>query len=209
MKPVLSVRKLAARRGRRLLFRDLDFDLYPGEQLRLGGANGSGKTTLLRLLTGLGRPAAGRINRPDAGNMLYLGHRNALKMLLTATENLMFGALGLPVRRARVLQALQESGLAEWAEAPVSHLSAGQQRRLALTRLLLHPASLWVLDEPLSSLDAEAQQFWLKKFRTFAGEGGAVLLTAHAAADEPEQAQKQLELSRPAPAESAPEKQVP
>lgn len=192
---LLSVQQLAARRRGQLLFRDMNFSLESGEQIMLKGPNGSGKTTLLRLLIGLGRPAAGRIGGAAVGEMLYLGHQNAHKPLLTAEENLLYGGAGLTTDRPAVRRVLQKAHLAHLADVPVARLSAGQKRALALSRLLLHPASLWLLDEPFSSLDAEASAFWSGQCQSFRDKGGGIVMAIHGAqADAPRQKTIQLSL---------------
>ena len=179
--PLLEVTSLAIRRSERLLFRDLNLRLHPGETLHLQGANGSGKTTLLRFLAGLGHAEAGQVrwHCPPAHRFIYLGHSNAHKPLLSAYENLLLPACGEPVSRAQAQRALQEAQLAALARRQTASLSAGQQRRLALARLLLRPARLWLLDEPFAALDTDAKVFWQQQCRDFCAGGGAVLLTGH------------------------------
>jgi heme exporter protein A len=157
---VLRAEGLTAIRGERLVFQDVSFMLPEGGALILSGRNGAGKSTLLRLLAGLVRPDAGRllVNDADAladrtlhgARMALLGHQDALKPSLTAAENLAFAAAlsGRPVT-----EALAALGLEELAELPVRLLSAGQKRRLALARVSLSLAPLWLLDEPTLGLD--------------------------------------------------------
>ncbi len=158
---MLRAEGLAAFRGERLVFRDLSFDVPPSGALLLLGPNGSGKSTLLRILAGLGRLAAGVLRwdgedaladrSAHAGRVAYLGHLDAIKPGLTVTENLRFaGAIaGRPIA-----PALAAVGLDTLADLPARLLSAGQRRRLALARLALSPAKLWLLDEPTLGLDA-------------------------------------------------------
>jgi heme exporter protein A len=151
---------LTAIRGERLVLHDVSFALSEGGALILSGRNGSGKTTLLRLLAGLVRPDAGRLLWNDADaladrtehgrRVALLGHQDALKPGLTAAENLAFAA-GLSGRD--VGAALADLGLEELADLPVRMLSAGQKRRLALARVSLSVAPLWLLDEPTLGLD--------------------------------------------------------
>lgn len=152
---------LAAFRGERLVFRDLDFSVAAGGALLLTGPNGSGKSTLLRLLAGLLRPAAGVLtwdgvdalaDLPEhARRVAYIGHQDAVKPSLTAAENLHFTAR---LHGTRVTTALAAVGLDDLADLPARMLSAGQKRRLALARLVLSRARLWLLDEPTLGLDA-------------------------------------------------------
>jgi heme exporter protein A len=177
---------LAALRGERLVFRDLGFAVAPGGALVLAGPNGSGKSTLLRLLAGLLRPAAGTLTwRGEdtladpvrhAGHVSYVGHQDAIKPGLTAAENLLFTAalFGRPVS-----VALAALGLEALAELPARMLSAGQRRRLALVRLLLSPAPIWLLDEPTLGLDAASVARFGALLAAHRGNGGIVIAATH------------------------------
>jgi heme exporter protein A len=160
---LLQAAGLAAFRGERLVFRELDFTLAAGGVLLLTGPNGSGKSTLLRLLAGLLRPAAGTLTwdgrnaladlPTHARRVAYVGHQDAVKPALTAAENLRFTAR---LTGRAVGAALSTMGLQELADLPARLLSAGQRRRLALARLVLSQAPLWLLDEPTLGLDSAA-----------------------------------------------------
>jgi heme exporter protein A len=179
---------LAAFRGERLVFRDLTFHLRRGGALLLLGANGSGKSTLLRMLAGLLRPAAGSLfwngadvfadlagHGPQVG---YLGHQEAIKPGLTVAENLRFAA-ATGVGRQAVPAALEALHLSRFADLPARLLSAGQRRRLALARLTLLGAKLWLLDEPTLGLDSASVErlgLILAEHRT---SGGTVVAATH------------------------------
>lgn len=168
----LEARSLGCQRGDRRLFSKLNFRLNPGEVLELRGSNGSGKTSLLRILGGLSEPAEGEVrwqNHPIAerrieylSGLSYVGHAHALKADLTAAENLGFhqalrSHLGVQEATSAVSikEALQAVGFTykQMSRLPCRQLSAGQQKRVALARLLLANARLWLLDEPLTALD--------------------------------------------------------
>jgi heme exporter protein A len=183
---VLRAEGLAAIRGERLVFRDVDFTLAEGGALILSGRNGAGKSTLLRLLAGLARPDAGRLlwNDADAladrtehgARVALLGHQDALKPGLTAAENLAFAARlsGKPAG-----PALADMDLEDLADLPARMLSAGQKRRLALARVSLSAAKLWLLDEPTLGLDDPAVArlgAMLARHRT---EGGMIVAATH------------------------------
>ncbi len=180
----LEARSLAAFRGERLVLRDLSFAVAAGQALLLLGPNGSGKSTLLRLLAGLKRPDAGVLlwNGADAladltehaARVAYLGHLDAVKAGLTVAENLAFTAAGRPV--APALAAL---GLDALAELPARMLSAGQKRRLALARLTLSPAALWLLDEPTLGLDTASLQRLGAVLAAHRAAGGMVVAATH------------------------------
>jgi heme exporter protein A len=185
---VLQVDGAAAFRGGRLVFRDLSFVVPAGGALVLTGPNGSGKSTLLRLLAGLLPPAAGRVlwqgqdalaDLPlHARRIVYVGHQDAVKLGLTAAENLAFAAR---IGRVAVGDGLTAMGLSAVADLPVRMLSAGQRRRLALARLALLPALLWLVDEPTLGLDAHAVELFGALASEHRGRGGLVVATTHAA----------------------------
>lgn len=176
----LSVRDLACRRGERVLFSGLDFDLAGGQWLHVRGANGVGKSTLLRTLAGLAAPVAGCVNWNDDGEFraLYLGHQAPLKRELTAQENLFFGIPG-DTSSHGITAALTRVGLKGRMHVPARFLSEGQKRRVALARLLLQPASLWLLDEPQNGLDSEGVELLGQVVGAHLASGGMAVVTSH------------------------------
>jgi heme exporter protein A len=183
---VLAVEDVAVFRGERLVFRDLSLQVPAGGALVLGGPNGSGKSTLLRLLAGLVRPAAGRLlwDGTDAladiaehgRRVAYLGHLDAVKPGLTVAENLRFAAAvsGRPV--AAALGAVELEAL---ADLPARMLSAGQKRRLALSRLVLSTAPVWLLDEPTLGLDTASIHRFAGLLARHRAGGGIVVAATH------------------------------
>ena len=177
---------LAAFRGERLVFRDLDFVVAAGGALLLTGPNGSGKTTLLRLLAGLLRPAGGTLlwDREDAladlsvhaRRVAYVGHQDAVKPMFTAAENLRFAA---NLNGGAVGEALGAVGLEELADLPGRMLSAGQRRRLTLARLALSHAPLWLLDEPTLGLDARSVERFGAMLAVHRNRGGIAVAATH------------------------------
>jgi heme exporter protein A len=183
---VLRAESLTAIRGERLVLQDISFTLPPGGALILSGRNGAGKSTLLRLLAGLARPDAGRLLWDDAdaladrtlhaARVALLGPQDALKSGLTAAENLGFAAAlsGRPV--AAALAAL---GLEQLAELPARMLSSGQKRRLALARVSLSAAPLWLLDEPTLGLDDLAVERLGGLLTRHRDAGGMIVAATH------------------------------
>jgi heme exporter protein A len=188
---MLQVHDLSCMRGDRRLFAGLDIALDGGELLYVHGHNGSGKTTLLRTLCGLIRPEAGSIHwrgedirelREDfARELLYLGHKNGIKGDLTALENLRVSSVldGFPVSEQQVWEALGRIGLDGHEDLETKVLSQGQQRRVALARLLLSRAPLWILDEPFVALDKGAVALLQEVIREHVDAGGMAVLTTH------------------------------
>jgi heme exporter protein A len=188
---VLEVSDLHLWRGDRHLLRGLSLALAPGQALQLLWPNGTGKTSLLRAIAGFTHPESGQVRWKgqligadrDAyhRDLAYQGHEPALKADLNATENLRF-ACGLRngAGDARINEAMLRVGLKELrADQPVRSLSAGQQRRVALARVLLWDATLWLLDEPAANLDASGQQVLQELLGRHLQDGGMAVLAAH------------------------------
>lgn len=177
--PLISADMLSVARGDRTLLRGLSFVLAPGEVLHLRGRNGAGKTSLLEILAGLRQPLEGRLRKPDADALHWLGHKNALNPALTVLENLRWwcGLNAAPV--SAILPALERVGMETLRHRPCRTLSAGQKRRAALARLLLAPRPLWLLDEPLSGLDVDGIERFAELLATHARSGGAAIVTSH------------------------------
>ncbi|MEE4146909.1 MAG: cytochrome c biogenesis heme-transporting ATPase CcmA [Halieaceae bacterium] len=177
--PLLAVRDLCLERGGRELFRDLSFDVLPGQLLQVDGPNGAGKTSLLRILAGLSRYGfSGRLERHCP--LLYLGHQSAVKALLTPRENLAWHVAGESAYSDRQIEdALARVGLYGYEDVPSHALSAGQHRRVNLARLYLSHRPLWLLDEPFTAIDkggvAELEELLVEHVE----RGGAVVLTSH------------------------------
>lgn len=183
-------RGLAGRRGEITLFSDVSFELSSGGGLVVTGANGVGKSTLLRILCGLLPADAGSFALSSAeGAALsvsetahYLGHRNAMKRDLTVAENLAFwrrfqagdAREGLPV--AEAIDAVELSGI---ESLPFGYLSAGQQRRIALARLLVAARPLWILDEPTAALDKRSDVLFAGLAAQHLQAGGMLIAASH------------------------------
>lgn len=199
---------LSCTRGSRLLFQGLGFSLEAGEALIVTGPNGTGKSSLLRILAGLATRQAGTIRLeggaadiPLAEQTHYLGHLDAHKAALSVVENLAFWREVLGSPALSVEAALEEVGLAALARLPVAVLSAGQKRRLALARLLVARRPLWLLDEPTTALDANAQARVSTLARSHLGSGGLIVAATHAPLDFG--AIRQLRLGESVPASAA------
>jgi heme exporter protein A len=186
----LSVSQLVCVRDDRTLFEGLSFRLSSGQVLLLEGRNGSGKTSLLRTLCGMRQPDAGEIHwdgedifslGPDYhAHIAYVGHKDGVKHDLTAFENLKLArGMGAPNLDVGIEAALEQVELWGFDDVPARNLSAGQQRRLALARLLVTRASLWILDEPFTSLDTHGIAIVENLFANHVAQGGMLAVTSH------------------------------
>ena len=194
---------ISAFRGERLVLRDVSLSVPPGGALLLLGANGSGKSTLLRGLAGLKRPDAGTVlwqgAAADPWPVAYLGHQDAIKPGLTAAENLQFAAqagtaqAGAGQGGCRTpCDALAALDLLPLADLPARLLSAGQKRRLALARLLLSPAPVWLLDEPTLGLDVAAVERLGDLLAAHRAGGGVAVAATHLPLPLPDAAELRL-----------------
>jgi len=178
-------------RGDRTLFAGLNFSIQPGEFLHLKGHNGSGKTSLLRILSGLMLQAEGEVRWHGENirkqrdefqrELLYLGHLPGIKGDLTALENLRVNnALGgNTVSEDVAWEALGKIGLKGREDLPARVLSQGQQRRVALSRMLVSKAKLWILDEPFTALDVKAVGMLQNVLEGHITNSGMIILTTH------------------------------
>jgi heme exporter protein A len=186
----LRVEKVHVWRGDRHVLKGVSLALGPRQLLHVSGPNGAGKTTLLRVVCGLLRPEQGQVwwcGKPISAAraefqavLAFASHEPALKGDLTALENLRF-AVGLKRRvTAHQLRAnLERTGVGHCADLPARVLSAGQRRRVAMARVLAMGASLWLLDEPFTNLDAAGSDLMAGLLHSHVADGGAALVVAH------------------------------
>lgn len=189
----VQAKALACRRGARLLFDQLDLNVYAGQLVWVRGPNGQGKTSLLRLLAGLSEPAEGQLAR--ATRVVYLGHQHALKDDLSALEALTFlvDLHGDKADETRLVAALAHMGVKGKRHNPVRTLSQGQRRRVALARLILTPPnSCWALDEPFDALDDAGVATLNALLLAHRQAGGSVVLTSHQALTLPDRIELDL-----------------
>lgn len=186
----LAVRGLDVERGGRRVISGLSFQVERGRALLLTGPNGAGKTTLIRALAGLLPWAGGQVELDDLTDderfcerCHYVAHANAAKMDLSVRENLRFWARFLNGQAGAEAAAMAAVGLTALADIPVRYLSAGQQRRVAIARLLVAKRPVWLLDEPTVSLDAANTARLVAFGNAHLAEGGIIIAATHTPLD--------------------------
>ena len=180
----LEAQGLACGHGDNVLLRDLSFSVPGGTGLLLRGPNGVGKSTLLLTLAGLLPPIAGATafigHDPELGPALHhCGHRNAVRPRLSVHQTLVFWAAINGPTGIDATSALDRVGLARIADLDAGYLSAGQQRRLVLARLLVSSRPVWLLDEPTAALDSEGQALLASLLEEHLASGGLVIAATH------------------------------
>jgi heme exporter protein A len=181
----LKAENLSCERGGRLVFKDLSFELAAGELAELRGPNGAGKSSLLRLLAGLNTSSSGSLSLEGgatdttlAEQSHYIGHAEANKPALTVRENLVFWQKFLGGNESA--NSFSAFNLEALADDQALLLSAGQKRRLALTRLIVADRPLWLLDEPTVGLDSASLINLQNHIREHLKNGGMVIAATHA-----------------------------
>ena len=197
---MLTVEELAYERNSRCLFKQLSFQVFPGQILHIVGANGSGKTTLLQILIGLRVPLKGKVmwqgisiekNSIFTKNLIYVNDRLGMKSTLNPVENLyLYLARRNLIRKQfkkkaiqAIHQILEQLNLQDCESRLLTQLSVGQQRRLNLAKLLLTKADCWVLDEPFISLDRNGIAFLAALIEKHSAKGGSTIYTSHQTTD--------------------------
>jgi len=187
---LVQVENLTCERAGRRVFRNLSFAVASGQVMTLEGPNGAGKSSALRILAGLLPQATGEVRlQMSAGYAVtdsderarltgWMGHTDGVKAQLTVEENALFFA-DIYGSRINVAGVLDHVGLKRLAGIPAQYLSAGQRRRLGLARLILSDRPLWLLDEPLSSLDAAGRRVAAELIGDHCDDGGIAIVATH------------------------------
>lgn len=187
----LALVNIACERGDMRLLEGCSLSITQGQCWQIEGHNGIGKTSLLRILAGLATPAEGKVlwngipiqqqREIYYSALFYLGHHTGIKPELTAWENLRFfqKMQGLPLDYERLWNALNKVSLIGREDLPCSNLSAGQQRRVALAKLWLTQAILWILDEPFTAIDKKGMATLIEQIEQHCEQGGMVIFTSH------------------------------
>lgn len=194
---VLTLNNIACERGENRLFEGCSFMLNQGDWVQIEGHNGIGKTSLLRILAGLALPAQGEVlwngqkiqkcREEYYSELFYLGHHAGIKPELTPWENLRFyqKVQGVVLSDEALWFALEKVALVGREDLPCSHLSAGQQRRVALAKLWLTKQQLWILDEPFTAIDKKGVVDLIAHIEQHCQNGGMVIFTSHQSVENP------------------------
>jgi heme exporter protein A len=181
----LTANGLASERGGRPVFDDISFAIGDGDLFTVTGPNGAGKSTLLRIIAGLLPATAGEVvldpepDGPRGIEMHYLGHRDGLKSALSVRENIVFWRRTAGESGLTPMEALERVRLPHLIDLPAAFLSAGQKRRVAISRLLAVERPIWLLDEPTAALDAQSEAELGDIISEHIGAGGMVVAATH------------------------------
>lgn len=186
---MLQAHALACYRQDQSLFHPVSFTLTAGSGLWVKGPNGIGKSSLLRLIAGISTSETGELYWNDhlverdraayTEQLHYLGHADGLRTGLTVMENIQLAAVLAQQPLQNLDATLSQLQLHAIRYKQIQHLSAGQKRRAALARFFLIPRALWILDEPLTALDAHTQAVVFANIHTHLQQGGLCILTSH------------------------------
>ena len=187
MLPNLKVENLSCVRSEKAIFKNLNFEVLPGQNIEIIGSNGSGKTTLLRTLLGLINKEEGTINWLDEDNnfneyrsfdCFYQGHQMGIKNMLTVFENLKLTHNAKGMSEEDINKCLERVGLYKINEM-ASDLSVGQKKRISIARWLLKDFKIYFIDEPFTALDDPASDLIKEIIRELNQKGSSFVITGH------------------------------
>ena len=187
MLPNLKVENLSCVRSEKAIFKNLNFEVLPGQNIEIIGSNGSGKTTLLRTLLGLINKEEGTINWLDEDNnfneyrsfdCFYQGHQMGIKNMLTVFENLKLTQNAKGMNAEDIHKCLERVGLYKINEM-ASDLSVGQKKRISIARWLLKDFKIYFIDEPFTALDDPASDLIKEIIRELNQKGSSFVITGH------------------------------
>ncbi len=185
---MLTCQNITIQRSGNIVLKNIGFSIFTGGCLNIYGANGSGKTSLINYIATFSDISKSTIfvNNIDILKALeeykdlicYIGHKNALNLELTVYENLNFWAKMLG-RESTLQSSIECFGLSHYSDYPVCKLSQGWQRKVALAKLLISDAKIWLLDEPFANLDHDGREYLINLIKIRCSQKGIVLFTSH------------------------------
>jgi ABC-2 type transport system ATP-binding protein len=186
---MITVEELSKRYGAHLSVDRVSFRAEPGSVTGFLGPNGAGKSTTMRMMTGLTPPSAGRstilgvpyADLPNPGRHVgVLLDASAQHTGRTGREILRLGATVMGLRRRRVDEMLELVGLSgDEGDRRVGNYSLGMRQRLGIAHALLGDPQVLILDEPANGLDPAGIHWMRGLLKSFADQGGTVLLSSH------------------------------
>ena len=187
MLPKLKVSNLSCIRADNQLFKNLSFEVNPGQKIEIIGSNGSGKTTLLRILLGLidigdgeveWLDREGKYNKFRNIECFYQGHSLGIKNLLSAQENLRLSSYSFGVSEEKISSSLNRVGIRNHSSL-TSELSVGQKKKISIARWLLKDFGIYFIDEPFSALDDQASNLIVEIIEELNAKGASFVITGH------------------------------
>lgn len=191
MNKILKLSNVACQKGDNLLFEQVNLDIYPHDLIHICGVNGVGKTSLLRIIAGLSLPVCGKIYYKEQepkvdleqfnADILYFGHQLGLKAELNLIENINFiiNSGNFDSSNELLKDAIKTLDLWGYEDIELRYLSQGQQKKVALLKLWLTKANIWILDEPFSAIDVKGVDILRHKFNLHINNGGVIIMTSH------------------------------
>ena len=177
---ILNLKGISVEKNDVCILEDINLEIKQGDFLNIYGSNGAGKTTLLKLLSGLTEPSAGEIkfNNDDFMDKVFiLGHKNGIKLNLTVLENLQFISNNQDIKKIKSI--IEKYELTSKMNILTKYLSHGQQKRVALMKVMINDYDIWLLDEPYSGLDQAGEEILDKILINHIKNSGAVVITNH------------------------------
>jgi manganese/iron transport system ATP-binding protein len=188
MPPILEVQNLTVSYNGSYALEGVSFGVHAGEQVAVVGPNGAGKSTLFKAMVGLIHPRAGSI-KTNGAELGYVTQRSAVdwSFPVTVHDAVMMGRIGKmgwlrwqrPRDRDIVQRSLAQVGMAGYASRQIGELSGGQQQRVFIARALAQEATILLMDEPFSGVDAPAQESILEILDHLREQGVTMLVSTH------------------------------
>lgn len=195
IEPLVRVNDIAATYGDRVALDGVSLDLYAGEVVSLVGPNGAGKSTLLKIIAGVVRPTRGNVSfSAELGDeprhqVIYVPQRDRIDWTLPASvrDLVLMGAYNDVSRWKPLSRQLKQSAenaleivkMQHHINTQIGRLSGGQQQRVILARALIRPASVYLLDEPFTGVDAPTEAMFEQVIDDLRRNGASVALATH------------------------------
>ena len=189
MKPIITLKNITLRYGRRLALHDVSGEFSPGSLTAVAGPNGSGKSTLLKLIAGIVKPSKGEVIKNTSQAIAYLPQSSAIQRDFPMPVGQavatgfwphagLFQSIG-QTHKEQVNVALAEVGLAGFENRQISQLSGGEFQRMLFASLIIQNAPILLLDEPFTAVDAETRQRLMQLLLMWHQQGRTIICVLH------------------------------